>query len=71
MPKQFDEVLSNTVCVLRKKREWSQQQLADVIGVSRQTIVAIEKGNYAPSIILAMKIAHAFDCCVEDIFSYE
>lgn len=71
MPKQFDETLSNTVAQERKKRDWSQQYLADRVHVSRQTIAAIEKGNYAPTIILAMKIADAFGCCIDDIFSYE
>jgi putative transcriptional regulator len=51
--------------------EMTQQQLADAVGVSRQTIVAIEKGNYSPSLELAFKIAHEFNSALEEVFSYE
>ena len=51
--------------------EMTQQQLADEVGVSRQTIVAIEKGNYSPSLELAFRIAIAFDTSIENIFTYE
>lgn len=47
----------------------TQEQLADKVGVSRQTIIAIEKGNYAPSVALALKLARFFKTSVEDIFS--
>jgi putative transcriptional regulator len=50
--------------------EMTQQQLADETGVSRQTIVAIEKGNYSPSLELAFKIARVFDKGLEEVFSY-
>ena len=48
----------------------TQQQLADKVGVTRQTIVAIEKGNYSPSLELAFKIAIAFNKPLEEVFSY-
>ena len=51
--------------------EMTQQELADRVGVSRQTIVAIEKGNYSPSLELAFKIALTFNIPLEDAFSYE
>jgi putative transcriptional regulator len=50
--------------------EMTQQQLADEIGVSRQTIVAIEKGNYSPSLELAFRIANHFNTPLEEVFSY-
>lgn len=51
--------------------EMTQQQLADEAGVSRQTIVAIEKGKYSPSLELAFRIAHIFNTPLEEVFSYE
>ena len=48
--------------------EMSQAELSDLVGVSRQTIVAIEKGNYTPSLDLAFKISDIFDLPIEDIF---
>jgi len=50
--------------------EMTQQQLADEVDVSRQTIVAIEKGKYSPSLELAFKIARVFDKPLEDVFTY-
>lgn len=51
--------------------EMTQQDLADKVGVSRQTIVAIEKGNYSPSLELAFRIANTFKTPLEEVFSYE
>jgi len=51
--------------------EMTQQQLADKVKVSRQTIVAIEKGNYSPSLELAFKLARIFNTPLEEVFSYE
>jgi putative transcriptional regulator len=51
--------------------EMTQQQLADKVGVTRQTIVALEKGNYSPSLELAFRIARAFGLPIESIFYYE
>ena len=50
--------------------QMTQQQLADRVGVTRQTIIAIEGGNYSPSLTLAFKIARAFDLKIEDVFEY-
>ncbi|MEC2078392.1 helix-turn-helix transcriptional regulator [Metabacillus fastidiosus] len=50
--------------------EMTQQQLADKAGVTRQTIVALEKGNYSPSLELAFRIAHAFNLPLEEVFFY-
>ncbi len=51
--------------------EMTQQELADKTGVSRQTIVAIEKGNYSPSLELAFRIAQIFETPLEEVFSYD
>lgn len=50
--------------------EMTQQQLADLVSVSRQTIVAIEKGNYSPSLELAFRIAQTFETPLEEVFTY-
>ncbi|MDW0117218.1 helix-turn-helix transcriptional regulator [Sporosarcina thermotolerans] len=50
--------------------EMTQQQLADKVGVTRQTIAALEKGNYSPSLELAFRIAHFFDMPLEEVFFY-
>jgi putative transcriptional regulator len=62
------EYVSNNLQKLRKQGNITQEELATSVGVSRQTIVAIEKGNYVPSLLLGMKIAHFFKKSVEDIF---
>jgi len=51
--------------------EITQQQLADKVGVTRQTIIAIESGKYAPSLPLAFRIARTFGVTVEDVFQYD
>jgi putative transcriptional regulator len=56
------------VRVLRAEKEWSQADLATKVGVTRQTINAIETGKYDPSLPLAIKIAHLFGMHVEEIF---
>ncbi|MEK4519314.1 helix-turn-helix transcriptional regulator [Paenibacillus sp. FSL H8-0122] len=50
--------------------EMTQQQLADKVGVTRQTIVALEKGNYSPSLELAFRIARTFNLPLEEVFFY-
>ncbi len=63
--------ISNNIRKLRfNMNEMTQQELADKVGVSRQTIVAIEKGNYSPSLELAFKIALVFNEPLEEVFSY-
>ncbi len=64
--------LSNKIRRLRfENGEMTQQQLADEVGVTRQTIIAIEAGKYAPSLPLAFKLAHTFGVSIEDVFQYE
>lgn len=57
--------------VLRAERDWSQADLAERLGVSRQTINAIEGEKYDPSLPLAFKIAKLFDQSIESIFTYD
>jgi len=64
--------LNNKVRRLRfDNGEMTQQKLADATGVTRQTIIAIESGKYAPSLPLAFRIARTFGVRVEDVFKYE
>lgn len=60
--------MENRVREYRNSREWSQQHLADMLGVSRQTILSIEKGKYDPSLPLAFQMASVFECMIEDLF---
>lgn len=62
------ETISNKVSELRLKRGVTQEGLAEAVGVTRQTIIAIEHGNYVPSVLLSLKIARFFKKSVEDIF---
>ncbi len=61
--------VENRVHALRINRNLTQEVLAERVGVSRQTIIAIEKGNYTPSVELALKLGKTFKVPVEDIFS--
>jgi putative transcriptional regulator len=63
--------VENTLRVLRATRNITQEQLANELGVTRQTIHAIETGKYNPSLDLAFKIAIHFDTRIEDIFTYK
>ena len=64
--------LSNNIRRLRfENGQMTQQQLADRVGVTRQTIIATEAGKYAPSLPLAFKIAHAFGVPIDAVFQYE
>lgn len=60
--------MKNRLKVLRAERDWSQQELAERLGVSRQSVNAIETGKYDPSLPLAFKIAGVFAMSIEDIF---
>lgn len=60
--------MKNRLKVLRAERDWTQARLADELGVSRQTINAIEKGKFDPSLPLAFKVARLFGVLIEDIF---
>ncbi len=60
--------MKNRLKVLRAERDWTQANLADELGVTRQTVNAIEKGKFDPSLPLAFKIARLFDLSIEEIF---
>jgi putative transcriptional regulator len=60
--------MKNTLRELRAEREWSQATLAERLGVSRQTVNAIETGKYDPGLPLAFKIARLFERRIEDVF---
>ncbi|SFF90658.1 transcriptional regulator, XRE family [Novosphingobium sp. CF614] len=60
--------MRNRLKVLRAERDWSQQDLADRLEVSRQSVNAIETGKYDPSLPLAFRIADLFDMAIEEIF---
>jgi putative transcriptional regulator len=61
----------NRVKELRGLRDWTQQQLADAVGVSRQSINSVERDRYVPSLELALTFARVFDCPVDQIFTLE
>lgn len=63
--------MKNHLEQLRKNYNLTQEELADRMEVSRQTIHSLEKGRYNPSILLAFKLAHYFHVTIEDIFIYE
>ena len=63
--------MKNRLRVLRAEREWSQADLANRLGVSRQTVNAIETGKYDPSLPLAFRIARLFELSIEEIFEDE
>ena len=63
--------MKNRLKVLRAERDWSQQDLGEHLGISRQSVNAIEKGRYDPSLPLAFKIAALFDMAIEEIFEKE
>ena len=60
--------MKNRLKVLRAERDWTQGDLADRLGVSRQTVNAIETGKYDPSLPLAFTIARTFDLRIEEVF---
>lgn len=64
------EYVENKVINLRKKMNITQEDLARSLGITRQTVIAIEKGNYIPSLLLAFKISRFFKKPIETIFSY-
>lgn len=62
------EYITNTVQSLRTTKGLTQEELAYKVGVSRQTVIAIERGHYTPSVLLALKLAAVFTIPVEDLF---
>jgi putative transcriptional regulator len=67
----MSEKVVNSLSDFRVKKELTQEELSKTLGVTRQTIIAIEKGNYTPSVLLALKIAKFFKKPVESIFTIE
>lgn len=63
--------MKNRVLEYRKKKNYSQEQLGKMLGVSRQTIISIEKGKYNPSLPLAILLARKLDTKVEELFILE
>lgn len=64
-------MIVNSVRFEREKRGMSQEHLAGAVGVSRQTIVALEKGSYNPTLELSFKLAKVFDKTVDELFQWE
>ncbi len=62
--------MKNRLEELRAQRGWTQQEIADRVGVSRQTIISLEHGRYNPSITLAFRLARQFAVTIEDLFIY-
>jgi putative transcriptional regulator len=62
--------MKNRLRVLRAEKKWTQEDLATAIGVSRQTINAIEKEKFDPSLPTAFRMANLFECSIEDIFQF-
>ena len=63
--------IRNRVKELRVQRGWTQQGLADAVGVSRQSINSIERNRYVPSLLLALAFARVFACSTDEIFTLE
>jgi len=65
------ETLTNIVKELRTHKDISQGKLAELVGVTRQTIISLEKGSYVPSLLLAMRISEVLEAPIETIFIKE
>lgn len=63
--------MKNIIKDKRTEKGWTQDDLAEKLAVSRQTIISIEKGRYNPSLILAYNLAKMFDCTIEELFDFE
>jgi len=68
---QSRTIINNIRRLRFENSEMTQQQLAERVGVTRQTIIAIEAGKYSPSLTLAFKVARTFDISIEQVFQYE
>lgn len=62
--------MKNRLEKFRTDKGWTQQQLSELVGVSRQTIISLEHGRYNPSILLAFRLARQFDVTIEELFIY-
>lgn len=70
MPKSNERVIHNRIVVFRAEKGISQKDLADQLGVSRQTIISLEKNRYNPSLKLAFEIAYLFGVELQEVFQY-
>ena len=68
--KESETLIENRIKVLRAERDWTQADLADRVGISRQAVISIEKYKYTPSLELAFKIADAFGVSIDRVFTY-
>lgn len=64
-------MIQNRIKVLRAERDWTQAYLAEMVGISRQAIISIEKYKYTPSLELAFKIAKVFNVSINEVFEYK
>ena len=64
-------MIKNRIKVLRAERDWTQADLADRVGISRQAVISIEKYKYTPSLELAFKIAEVFQVSINELFEYK
>ena len=67
---KLKDLRENKIKQSEKPEDWTQEGLAKRLGVTRQTIISMEKGTYNPSLVLAFKIAREFGVAIEDIFEY-
>ncbi|MFD1021058.1 helix-turn-helix transcriptional regulator [Thalassobacillus hwangdonensis] len=63
--------LENRIAVFRAEKKWSQKEVAQKLGVSRQTVVSLEKNRYNPSLKLAFQIAELFEKDINEVFQYK
>lgn len=63
------ETITNEISEYRKKKNFTQEKLAGEVKVTRQTIIAMEKGNYIPSVLLALKLSNVFNITVNKLFT--
>jgi len=64
-------LIQNRIKVLRAERDWTQADLAEKVGISRQAVISIEKYKYTPSLELAFKIAEAFNVSINEVFEHK
>lgn len=64
-------LIKNRIKILRAERNWTQEALAEKVGISRQAVISIEKYKYTPSLELAFKMAKALDVSIVDVFLFE
>lgn len=64
------EIREQKMAAASNRDEWTQEGLAKRMGVTRQTVISIEKGTYNPSLLLAFKLSHLFEMKIEEIFEY-